>query len=274
MVKKLLYTWTSRKGLVDWGVHEDNGLTDIISSDPSILSDYNTCKANMESFLDILSSTNLKLHIMIPQFKDAQNNSISPGNVDHRTTIANASGQLIEDVPGLEGLSFDDYWYTGATTQNLIDFADVVGNAVHDAKEECLFSAGTSYGTMTGQGYTVADVDPSFDFVMPEIYRIYSQSHEWFRNWLDNCLANSVDRNTVYPLIITYHDPPTNTPYSNEEIQRDINIVLSRKLQGYALFSEAYNHLTGFEFPGKFTRETVERTPVISRDMVSRTQRI
>ena len=222
----------------------DNSLTDIFWSVGTwLLGDYPRLKTELNTLLGMLVGTNIKIHLVLSPFTDANNNPVDPTSSAHITTLSNAIIQVLTDYPNIEGISFDDFSYplsyydpAHLTVQqtNLVNFANTIKSSIKRLNNNFLFSAATAYNDY--QAAKISLIAPSFDFLMPELYwEIMGYNISWLHSQLE-CYLIQAGSTPVVGDILTFSDVEY-TPRTIPEIKRDIKIVLRSKVSGYALCS-------------------------------------
>lgn len=261
---RALYTWPGTYNDLDWEQAESDGLTDIILSDSNLLSDYSTLLAHIDAYLSVIGNTDLNLHIMSPPFRDANGDIVDPANTTHRNNMAYACANTLTDRPEIAGIHFDDYFYPktyyirendAAQEQALVEFLDSVGDAIHDIDTSSKLSAAIFASKYNSSSpITLA---PHMDYVTAQIYRLYqSNTLFWLNTQINNLKSYIGSKPAVIGLITFTTGYVTRTI---EQIEEDINLVLSKNVEGYALFNYDYSIKTGLTWPSQL--ESPEPTP-------------
>lgn len=268
---KGLFVWPNDYQSINFNEMEEKGLNNIILS-TSILDNYELCKQRINNYLNELKYTNIDLYLLIPPFKDVTNTIVDPANNDNKNLIISKVSQILTEIPELTGFSLDDFWYPSAYSstltlserqQVLVNYLDDLKTAIHDIDTSKKLSANTWY-----EDYSSSKIDllaPKLDFIQPELYRIYHQSHAWLKQKL-GIFKKKVGNTPIVANLTTYYS--SDPKITNRELMNDINSVLTSHVEGYALFnyyysqSSFYGNGINLTFPSNFVRHTVNRRTV------------
>jgi len=225
---------------------EKRGLTDAFYEVKG--GSYPAMKANVQAFLNSLPGTKIKLHIILPPFRNWDGSFADPADQAYRNNFLGTVKRIFRDCPQLSGLSLNDYlypdqfWKTATQEQRnqnrrtLVDFARQVRNAVHSAKLSALFSINI-YPVPSHDAYC-RDLAMVCDYIMPEVYRLSPNvTHEWFESALVQNLKWAGRTPMICGVITSNH---LDSGYTTSEIVKDVQIALKHKVAGYMLWQWGY----------------------------------
>lgn len=247
---------------IDFDSLEESGCTHInMGCSYHLLSDYTTTLQHVQSCLERLETTNLKLLIRPEPFMEA-GGYVSPGDTAfiHRNSVA--CNSILEETEVI-GLTFNDFSYNAdiyddtereSSTLNVTQAAELYRDYFKDANPGKLYGAFTSYGFT--KGFEPTQVIPFFDIVLPEIYRItYNPVRDsvWLKTTLYEFLNTMSDYSgLVVPALITYDSDETHNVRELSEIVGDA-VTFLRNSDGYCMFLWKYRP-DGLYFPREYVK--------------------
>jgi hypothetical protein len=215
---------------------ESRGLTHVFYSDSFLLNNYNTCKNNINALIDEMEGTELKLHLNINAFKASDQSSlVDPKNMDHRNKLKNALIQLLDDIPKIDGVIFDDFdwqmWSGYDVDQQssiLAEFAKQMATAIHDVDSSKKLSASVLWTSPTIH-LTAAEVD----YVLPKIYP--SNSSGTALSTSIKKVLDEIDNNKMVVNLITYDTSVKFIPRSLADVYNEISTIIKINGPNYCL---------------------------------------
>jgi hypothetical protein len=215
---------------------ESRGLTHVFYSDSFLLNNYNTCKNNINALIDEMEGTELKLHLNINAFKASDQSSlVDPKNMDHRNKLKNALIQLLDDIPKIDGVIFDDFdwqmWSGYDVDQQssiLAEFAKQMATAIHDVDSSKKLSASVLWTSPTIH-LTAAEVD----YVLPKIYP--SNSSGTALSTAIKKVLDEIDNNKMVVNLITYDTSVKFIPRSLADVYNEISTIIKINGPKYCL---------------------------------------
>jgi hypothetical protein len=215
---------------------ESRGLTHVFYSDSFLLNNYNTCKNNINALIDEMEGTELKLHLNINAFKASDQSSlVDPKNMDHRNKLKNALIQLLDDIPKIDGVIFDDFdwqmWSGYDVDQQssiLAEFAKQMATAIHDVDSSKKLSASVLWTSPTIH-LTAAEVD----YVLPKIYP--SNSSGTALSTAIKKVLDEIDNNKMVVNLITYDTSVKFIPRSLADVYNEISTIIKINGPNYCL---------------------------------------
>jgi hypothetical protein len=215
---------------------ESRGLTHVFYSDSFLLNNYNTCKNNINALIDEMEGTELKLHLNINAFKASDQSSlVDPKNMDHRNKLKNALIQLLDDIPKIDGVIFDDFdwqmWSGYDVDQQssmLAEFAKQMATAIHDVDSSKKLSASVLWTSPTIH-LTAAEVD----YVLPKIYP--SNSSGTALSTAIEKVLDEIDNNKMVVNLITYDTSVKFIPRSLADVYNEISTIIKINGPNYCL---------------------------------------
>jgi hypothetical protein len=215
---------------------ESRGLTHVFYSDSFLLNNYNTCKNNINALIDEMEGTELKLHLNINAFKASDQSSlVDPKNMDHRNKLKNALIQLLDDIPKIDGVIFDDFdwqmWSGYDVDQQssiLAEFAKQMATAIHDVDSSKKLSASILWTSPTIH-LTAAEVD----YVLPKIYP--SNSSGTALSTAIKKVLDEIDNNKMVVNLITYDTSVKFIPRSLADVYNEISTIIKINGPKYCL---------------------------------------
>lgn len=254
----------------DFKDFEKRGVTHIFYSESLLLRDLTRCKSYLNIILNKLEGTDLKLYADVLPFKDGSMNPVNPNNTTHRNNIINNLKSLIDDIPELEGISFNDLQYPASiyvpedkATEDpiLTTWTETVYNAIKDYSPNHKIVGSTAYSPATPRTPNIKTLGDYLDIYMPQLYpnlQLYPST--FIYNQLDK-LLDETDKGIVVDLA-TYTSDYDLTSRSTSDVYKDINQVLRRKepqILGYCIYSWPYMD-TSLKYPRKYKRTYSTRT--------------
>jgi hypothetical protein len=220
---------------------ESRGLTYVFYSDSFLLNNYNTCKNNVNALIDEMKGTELKLHLNINAFKASDQSSlVDPKNMDHRNKLQNALIQLLDDIPKIDGVIFDDFdwqmWSGYDVDQQssiLAEFAKQMATAIHDVDSSKKLSASILWTSPTIH-LTAAEVD----YVLPKIYP--SNSSGTALSTAIKKVLDEIDNNKMVVNLITYDTSVKFIPRSLADVYNEISTIIKINGPNYCLYASPW----------------------------------
>jgi hypothetical protein len=220
---------------------ESRGLTHVFYSDSFSLNNYNTCKNNVNALIDEMKGTELKLHLNINAFKASDQSSlVDPKNMDHRNKLQTVLIQLLDDIPKIDGVIFDDFdwqmWSGYDVDQQssiLAEFAKQMATAIHDVDSSKKLSASILWTSPTIH-LTAAEVD----YVLPKIYP--SNSSGTALSTAIKKVLDEINNNKMVVNLITYDTSVKFIPRSLADVYNEISTVIKINGPNYCLYASPW----------------------------------
>lgn len=220
---------------------ESRGLTHVFYSDSFLLNNYNTCKNNVNALIDEMKGTELKLHLNINAFKASNQSSlVDPKNMDHRNKLQTVLIQLLDDIPKIDGVIFDDFdwqmWSGYDVDQQssiLAEFAKQMATAIHDVDSSKKLSASILWTSPTIH-LTAAEVD----YVLPKIYP--SNSSGTALSTAIKKVLDEINNNKMVVNLITYDTSVKFIPRSLADVYNEISTVIKINGPNYCLYASPW----------------------------------
>jgi hypothetical protein len=178
----------------DFGVFEDQGITDVLMPVSSLNSNYNHCKTIVEQTLEDMSSTNLNLYVMGYAFSNGTGTqTVNPNDLTSRAASCNHITQILTETDAA-GFMYNDYYWSGddgnmpmvngATQQQIDDvtnYSAYTRDVVHDANSRAKYGVcfiGFEASPIWSTDH--AAVGSTTDFSLLEIYKENSDNHLYY----------------------------------------------------------------------------------------------
>lgn len=252
-----MYSWETTS--INHSLLAENGCNTLIwSHDLQSETQYTT----LQNVINPAINAGIAQHIaMVNPFDNSDGTAVDPSTEGQAEYLAEQCALLLENVPDLNGIVFNDFfynvgWNSGGNqwTQNLIllDLAETVKTAVKDVDNDLVISAYTLlYNHRAAQIHSLANI---FDIIMPELYRltgtmpgpipsIYGEaSYEWVNDVLAGYIRASGKKCDIVPALITYtnESDKAGSARTVEDISSDVEVVLSQDIDGYSFFGYQY----------------------------------
>ena len=217
---------------------ESRGLTHVFYVDSFLLNNYNTCKNKIKDLIHAMEGTDLELHITENAFKASDQSSIvDPTNEAHRNKLETGLVQLLNDIPRIDGISLDDFYWQGWSgydedQQNsiLAGFAKQMASAIHSEDVSKKISA-----SMIWSSSNIPSTAVELDFIMPKIYSANSSEIS-----LSTALKTVLEEIEDVPIVvdlITYDSAVNLAPRSLSDIYNELSTVIGINGANYSLFA-------------------------------------
>jgi hypothetical protein len=230
-----LYAIT-RHPFPDFEELERRGLTHLFFAESDLIRDLPTSILKVKEAVNAIKNTDIELHVDIHCFNDEHYNRVDPKDIIYRDMTIQHILSLLENVPEIRGISFDDYHcpYPMYKTQDatvLNDYAISVKNAVKDYDSSIQLSAAIAQLVST-----IPVLQGTFDFVLHETYR-----NDVYTTNIRSSVKESVRRSNGNPNVvdlITFNGDLSKRDVC--EIMVDLRNTLLENVEGYAFYAWPY----------------------------------
>jgi hypothetical protein len=220
---------------------ENRGLTHVFYFDSYLLNDYDICKNNIRELIKTLNHTDLKLHIDLNAFRASDRSSlVDPTNMDHRSRLKSALKDLLNDIPRIEGISFDDFHWHDWSGYNedeqskiLAEFAREMANAVHEVEPSKKISASINWSSNT-----LPKTASELDMVIAKIYSTNSNNIPLSKAL--KTVLEEIDNTDVVVELLTYDTAVNLDPRSLSDIYNEISTVINLNGPNYCLYASPW----------------------------------
>lgn len=262
-----LFTTPFRSGWAAYGIDYEHfsamGCTDVFMNGSALginSNQYNSSVQQLKEMVSLLDGTGLNLWFDTTVFLTTTTTPYvwtDPTDETHADLVASQIAQILEDVPELKGITFDDYnWQphsagTGTgfwpgsdgqsyeypeLAQSLADFGSRMADIVHDADKLIGCSIPVAVNTLGANTKLLGNV---FDFISPECY-VYDPTictQAWFEKMMLDHIKLLPNPSKFVPLLSTYN-PSNQNKLKTSNVECIINTALTANSNGYILFSE------------------------------------
>ncbi|MGZ7116535.1 MAG: glycosyl hydrolase family 18 protein, partial [Methanobacterium sp.] len=203
-----------------------------------------TYSTTLNTVIQKLTGTGIRIHAWITCFKDADGNWINPANTTQRTFLLDKIKDIARNY-NIDGIHLDYVRYPGTAynysngTETITSFVEDVYDAVKGIKAKLMISAAVmpecgQNAYYYGQDYT--KLAPYLDFLVPMIYK---GNYNADTSWIGTTTAYIVAHSNGTPVVSglqTYRSDSNVTPIPSDELKYDISSALSNGSSGYVLF--------------------------------------
>lgn len=240
---------------------ENNGLTHVFFADTFLMNSFPTSVHNVEGLIQTMKGSDLKLFVDINAFMAADRSSlVDPTNMAHRNKLQESLIKLLNEIPQIDGISFDDFhwgpwtgYHENEQSRILGEFAKQMKNAVNDIDKSNKLST-----SMKWTSKALSSVASEVDFVIPKIFT---------NKTLDLSLSKSIqtvieeiDTEKIVVGLTTYESAVKFTPRPVSDIYNEISSVINVTGPNYCLYSSPWIPY-GMGFPSEdysFTQLNME----------------
>jgi hypothetical protein len=216
---------------------EIRGLSHVFYVDSFLLNNYTTCKQNIRALISAMEGTHLELHVSVNVFAATDKSTlVDPSNMAHRNLVETALIQLLNDIPEIDGISFDDFdwqsWSGYDSDQRssiLAGFAKQITTAIHEFDESKKISASVLWTSKT-LNLTAAELD----FILP---KIYSTSSSVPLSKAIKTVLKEADDIPIAVVLLTYDTAVTLNPRTASDIYNDISAIIDVIGVNYCLYA-------------------------------------
>ncbi|MDI6644247.1 MAG: putative glycoside hydrolase, partial [Methanobacteriaceae archaeon] len=240
---KGIWMWSSHINSLNVNYLLNTGITDIfLYVNPS---NYQT---NINSLLNKVKDTGIRVHAWISCFKDSDGKWIDPKNTVYTNNLLNSISNIVKNTD-ISGIHLDYVRYSGVGnnaaykhvngTETITAFVENVYNTVKSIKPKVAVSAALMPERSVNAYYYGQDyrqLSQFLDFLVPMIYKgNYKKDTDWIAS-TTSYIVEQANGKPVIAGIQTYRSDEDTTKISVEELNRDINAATENGSSGYVLF--------------------------------------
>ncbi|MCC7557880.1 MAG: transglutaminase, partial [Methanobacteriaceae archaeon] len=238
-----IWMWSSHINSLNVTSLLNSGITDIFLYVNS--TNYQT---NINSLLEKLQDTGIRVHAWISCFKDSDDNWIDPKNTTHTNNLLNLISDIVSTTD-VNGIHLDYVRYSGVGnnaaykhengTETITSFVENVYNTVNSIKTKVAVSAAlmpekSVNAYYYGQDYS--QLSQFLDFLVPMIYKgNYNEDTDWIASTTEY-IVGQANGKPVVAGIQTYRSDSDITKLSADELNQDVNAASDGGSSGYVLF--------------------------------------